>query len=327
MKIHVNNHYGKLRSCMVGGVDDRVLDTVESHKRKKLEHIFEKTHRQLDGIQKKLESMGVEVFRPKCFDNSKKLSTPYFNTIGHRVPLAPSDHFFILDNNIIEIASWSRESAFTGMHWRHVMRSAFNDGANWISMPMPLHNIDEVDNFDSDIPNLDPIIDAPSFYLHNDHVFVSSTGAGNELGIAWMKRQFPNHNWILMDAEKFVGHLDSHFNILRPGLIASHRDKTDFPEYFRDWDFVKVDSVSRPSELVDTRLQDDDQENTVLSVNSLSIDSKTIMVERTYEHNHNDFIPSLIKQGIMIEYVDFDFSHFFGHGLGCICTPLYREDE
>jgi len=327
MRIQLNNHYGRLRSCMVGGLDDRVLDSVEPHKRKKLEHIFAKTNKQLDGLQHKLESMDIEVFRPRCFDNSKKLVTPFFATAGHRVPLAPSDHFFISGNTIVEIASWSRESTFTGMHWRHVMRSGFQQGANWITMPTPLHDITEVDRLDSDIPNIDPIIDAPSFYLHNDHVFVSTVGAGNQLGVEWMKKQFPNKTWVLMDPEKFVGHLDSHFNILRPGLVASHRDKSDFPEYFKDWEFIKVDSVSRPSELLDTRLQDDDQENTVLSVNSLSIDSETILVERTYENNYNNFIPSLKKHGIKIEYVDFEFSHFFGHGLGCICAALHREDH
>lgn len=326
MKIKIHNHYEKLKSCMLGNVDFSVLSQMDEYKKTKLQVMLERAEVDLDKIQNKLETLGVKIFRPKSLNCDKKLVTPYFDTIGHRIPLNPADNFFVVDNTIIETASWTKEASFTGMYWRDIMRSALAEGNNWLTMPMPLHDVNEIDLMDQDIPNLDPIIDGPCLYIHDDYVFVSMVGASNDLGYEWMKNILPGKKFIEMDPTKFAGHLDCHFNILRPGVVATFHAKEDFPAYFDNWSFIQVDHVTQPTEFIDSRLQDDDQENSVLAVNSLSIDQSTILMTDTSKKLQKNFIQNLEQHNFDIEFVNFEHSHFFGSGLTCITLPLHRED-
>jgi len=325
MKVKVNNSYERLRSIMLGDIDFSVLDSVE-HRREKIEHIFYRTKEQLNDLQKHFEDIGIEVFRPECFDHGKQLITPYWESKGHRIPLTPRDCFLVIDDTIYETASWTPEAAFSTWNYRHVLRQAFNDGANWLPMPMPLHKIDEADELDNDIPNLDPIIDGPCLYLNNDNIFVCDKGAGNQRGVEWFKRQHPDKTFHILDSQHFQGHLDCHFNILREGLIATFHPKEHFPEYFANWDFVEVAPITNEHEFIDSKIQDDDAENTTLAVNSLSIDQNTIMMTDAHKKIQHPFIKALEKNKIDIDFVKFDFSHFYNHGLTCLTLELHRED-
>jgi len=327
MKVKILNNYEQLHSCMLGDIDFSVLDSITHNRKQKLEYIFEQAHDDLNVYQKQLESYGVSVYRPKSFNSGKPLATPYYETIGHRIPLSPSDSFFIVDNTIIETSCWTAENAFAGMYWRDVTRSAFNDGSQWIPMPMPLHDENEVDPLDADIPNLDPIIDGPCMYLHDDTVLVSTVGASNTQGVKWIQTIFPNKKFIMLDANKFKGHLDAHMNILRPGLIATYHPREDFPDYFKNWDFITVEPASEPNKFIDSKIQDDDTENTVLACNSLSINTDTVLVESSVKHLNNNFLVQLEQYKFNIDFVNFPLQHFFGHGLSCMTIPLYREDN
>lgn len=326
MKIRIHNHYEQMHSCMLGDIDFSVLNSVNKNKRDRLQFVFEQTYEDLNNYQKQLESYGIDVFRPRKLDSSKNLITPYYETIGHRIPINVSDSFFVVDNTIIETASWTPEAVFTGMYWRDVTRAAFKNGANWLPMPMPLHNKNEIDPLDNDIPNLDPIIDGPCFYLHNEIVLVSSRGANNQLGIEWIKRQFTDKKFIHLNPKIFIGHLDSHLNILRPGLIVTWHSPDDFPEYFKNWDFIIIEPLHPNGEFIDSRIQDDDHSNTVLMCNSLSINQNTILVETTAKYTNNTFLKELEKHKMNIEFVKYEWEHFFGQGLTCITKPLHRED-
>jgi len=326
MKIRIKNNYEQLHSCMLGDVDFSVLGSISKNKREKLKYILEQTQEDLNNYKTQLESYGVDVYRPKILDCSKPVVTPYYETIGHRIPLTPSDSFFINNNTIIETASWTPENVFIGMYWRDVTRQAFSNGANWLNMPPPLHAKNEIDPMDDEIPNFDPIIDGPCMYLHDDIILLSEQGAANQLGTEWMRRQFKDQTLIELNPKIFKGHLDSHLNILRPGLIVTWHSPDDFPEYFKNWEFIKVEPLHPKSEFIDSKIQDDDYSNTVLLCNSLSVNQDTILVETTAKYNNNTFLKELEKHKMNIEFVKFEWEHFFGNGLTCITLPLHRED-
>jgi len=217
--IKVNNTYDKLQEVVLGNLDKNILNLVSKEHYDKLEFIFDQTIEDLNTIQKIFESMDITVHRPKFWDCTQTLQTPFYSTRGHKVPLTPRDYFLVLGDTLIETTSWSDEAAFTGFYYRDLFVEKFKQGAGWISMPLATHNPEYIDDLDDVIPNHEPMIDAPNLTLYNDTIFVSDHGSNNKLGIDWIKRHFPNYNYIHLDNKHFIGHLDAHFNIVGPVMI------------------------------------------------------------------------------------------------------------
>ncbi len=329
--IKVNNSYDALKEVILGDLDLRILDIVDPEHRDKLEFIFQQTIEDLNQVQKILESMGVVVHRPQNWDITQTLTTPYYTIQGHKVPLTPRDYFLVLGDTIVETTSWCREASFTSFYFRDIITEKFKQGAGWVSMPFATHDPRHIDSMDDEIPNQEPMIDAPNMMLHDDKIFVSSHGSNNDLGVQWVKQQFSNYDYIEMDKKHFVGHLDAHFNIIAPGKIMTWHPREHFPDYFDKWDFIQLDRSydtlkSGVQKLLDGRVQDDDFANTVLSANSLSIDEKTIMMSDEYKDKDFEMIREIERNGIEIVWAPYKYQHFFNHGLTCVTLELVRDN-
>ena len=327
--VNISNQYNTLRECILGDVDVRLIDSINPSPawRKKLEHIFARTSSDFNKIQAVLEDRGIVVHRPKL-TSVGNFTTPFCNIQGGKIPLAPRDFFLISGNTIIETVNWQPEAMFMTYNYRDTMLDYFNGGSNWISMPLPRHDSTVVEG--EDIPNLDPIFDAPSAVLHNDDMFISTHGANNKLGEQWIRRTFAHKNIIAMPAEHFSGHLDSHFSILRDKLMMSFHPREHFPSYFDDWEMIGIDAAvdkerSASQTFVDGRLQDDDFDNTVLAVNMLSLDPNTVLACSHYKDNHI-MVDGLQQHGIEVVFVDFEYLHFFNNGITCILLDTVRDD-
>jgi len=330
--VNVTNTYGKIKEIILGSVDSSVIQYCNPIEQPKLEYIFSKTQEELNSIQKTLESLDIIVHRPVFFDSSKQSITPFWERHGHKIPLTPRDHFLVVGDTILETASWQPESFFMSFYFRDIMRECFENGAHWLSMPMPTYDPKLEDIIDDDIPEGDPIFDAPSIMLHNDVMFMSVKGANNKLGVRWMHRHFGDQFRIIeMDSEKFKGHLDAHINIIGDGKLMTWHPKEDLPEYLKSWDIIKVDThydraTSSEQVLVDNRIQDDDFLNTVLATNALVLDPTTILVEEVYKDKDIKLFKELERAGIDIVFVPYTYSHFFNHGLTCATLELVRDN-
>lgn len=329
--INVKNTYEKLREVIVGDLDRNILDIVNPDHYDKLSFIFDQTIEDLTELHKTLESLGITVHRPKTWDITKNLSTPYYDLKGHKVPFTPRDYFLTFGNTLIETTGWDKGASFSGFYYRDIFLEKFKQGSNWISMPFATHNPVHIQDIDDEVPNYEPMLDAPNLMLHDDTVFVSIHGSNNELGLEWIQRQFPEYNYIRMNKKHFTGHLDAHFNILSPGKILTWHPRDHFPDYFKDWDFIQIDQsvdlVKRAvQKLLDGRIQDDDFANTILSANSLSIDEHTIMMADDYKDIGSDMIREIESRGIEIVWIKYTFGHFFNHGLNCITLDLVRDN-
>jgi len=331
--IKVNNSYEKLREVVLGNLDKNILDLVKPEHYAKIEFIFDKTIEEFGQLEKVFNSLDVKVHRPnKDIDITKTFVTPFYEMEGHKVPYTPRDYFLVLGNTIIEVTSWCKEASFTSFWFRDIFLEKFNQGANWISMPLASHNSAAIDSMDDEIPNYEPMIDAPSLIVHDDVIFQSGYGSNNDLGSEWIKRHFPNYTYIELDRTQFVGHLDSHMNIVAPGKILTWHPREHFPEYFKSWDFIQLDGsidiLKRGTQkLLDGRIQDDDFANTILCANSLSIDQNTIMMADTYKDIGSKMIKEIEKRGIDIVWVPYSYQHFFNHGLTCVTLELLRSDD
>jgi N-dimethylarginine dimethylaminohydrolase len=324
----VYNTFDPVKEIILGDVDPNAIKIDDERKQKRIEFIFEKTKEELTVFQELLEARGIKVHRPTAFPNVP-IHTPYWSSHGTRIPLTPRDLFFVLGDTLIESAMCEQERLFETFYFRDIILQHFHKGSKWISMPMPRHDYRSVPNDDT-VPNLDPIMDAPSCLQYGKDVFVNIRGAGNTLGHSWLERTFGDkYTFHLIDQDNIIGHLDSQMAILRPGLLYTYHTRDMLPSFFKDWDIINFDptedkATSAKQELIDTRIQDSDFENTVLGINCLSLDRNTVVMWEHYKHN-KQITAQFEKHGIEIIFVPFTYSHFYNQGVTCLTLELERH--
>lgn len=328
--INSHNTFSPLKEIIIGDVDIGTIQLEDHRKQSRIEYIFQKTKDELTKFQYQLESKGIMVHRPSPMPNLE-IKTPYWTTTGTKIPLTPRDLFLILGNTIVESAMCEKERFFEPFYYRDIILQQFRAGAKWMSMPIPRHDYKNFEmDMDDDVPNQDPIMDAPSCLKYGKDVFVNTRGAGNRLGLEWLVSMFGDlYTFHEINNPKILGHLDSHFTILRPGLLLTHHDKNVLPDYFRNWDVINVvskkdKSKSMSQTAIDTRIQDFDFGNTVLVVNCLSLDTDTVVMWEHYK-SETDMLKQFEKHGIDIMFAPFTYSHFFNQGVTCLTLDLHRH--
>ena len=328
MTINCFNTFDTVKEIMLGDVDHNVLDFCDAAQRLRLNHIFNKTKKELDQIQKIFESRDIKVHRPVSINNTE-VCTPYWNSMGTKIPLTPRDIFLVMGNDIVETASWQKERMFETYYWRDLLIKQLQSGNRWHNMPLPRHDYKNIAvDFDDLVVEQDPILDSAAILKYGKDIFISGAGSHNELGRQWLQAMYPGFRYHQLDKNVFKGHLDSHLAILRPGLLLTYHKKENLPEYFKNWDIIYVNpeydkSLSLSQTLVDDKIQDDDFANTVLAVNTLSLDTNTVMMYGHYKNNQY-LLNQFNKYQIEIIFVDLTYSHFFNQGMTCLTNELDR---
>lgn len=326
--IESHNTFDPLTEIILGDVDTSLIKFEDSRKQKRIEYIFKQTKDELQNFQSVLESRKIKVYRPECIPNTE-IKTPYWSTLGTKIPLTPRDLFLVLGNTIVESATCEQERFFETFYYRDIMLQQFQKGSKWLSMPIPRHDYKSYVTDLDDIPNQDPIMDAPSCMKYGKDVFINTNGAGNKLGFEWFQSIFGDiYTFHEINCPEIVGHLDSQFTILRPGLLMTYHNKDILPDYFKDWEIINVNSSkdkthSASQIMIDSRIQDSDFENTVLVVNCLSLDRNTVVMWEHY-NTETELIKQFEKHGIEIIFVPFTYSHFFNQGVTCLTLDLNR---
>jgi len=327
---YVHNTFDPLEEIIIGDLDLDAIKLEDPRKQKRIEYIFKKTKEELENFQDILEARNIKVHRPTSIPNVP-IQTPYWSTHGTKIPLTPRDLYLVLGNTIIETAMCEQERFFETYYYRNIMLHKFQQGSKWMAMPVPRHNYKdyEIEMLD-DVPNQDPIMDAPSCLKYGKDVFVNTHGAGNRLGFEWMQSMFGDtYNFHEINQPHIIGHLDTQITLLRPGLLSTYHDRDSLPDYFKDWDIINLDPekdklISGSQDMIDSRIQDSDFENTVLVTNCLSIDRNTVVMWEHYK-NEKKMIKEFEKNNIEIVFVPFTYSHFFNQGVTCLTLDLHRH--
>lgn len=329
--IKVNNTYSQLKELILGKISYDFVKHLPEHKQKKIEYILKQTEDDLEEIQSILEKQNIKVLRPeRKIEYDREIKTPLWSEIGLRYPIAPRDIFLVVGDTIIETASTSRYRYFEHWAYKDLMIDYFKQGAKWIAMPSPILG-DESYDIDEDIytTNYEPLLEAAGVIQHDNDILVSTCVTSNSLGIQWLKNTLGNNYRYHEMSYKFPGHLDAHICIVRPGLIATYHKKEDFPEYFKDWEFIDLVStldreISRSQEFIHENLQDDDHLNTNLICNLLSINENKLLL---YDHHKDNkqLLDTFEKYDIEPIFVPFKYCHFFNQGITCITLETIRE--
>jgi len=190
-------------------------------------------------------------------------------------------------------------------------------------MPRPSYNINKTNEFE-DISNFEPYADSPSLMIVGDTIFVTEKYMVNQLGMDWLKREFPQFKFKVFKGTN--GHLDSYFAIVRPGLALTGIPKNKLPEEFRDWNIIDFDKEDyKDVSMISDYFQDDDYENTTLAVNVISIDPENIVMYKHAIDNNVEQIRKIEKQGVNVIPLELDVSRWLNTGLHCFCNALVRD--
>ena len=328
--ISIHNTFDPLKEVILGDVDMSMIALRDEKKQRKIKHVFQQTKEDFDKFQSLLHSHGVKVHRPSPMPITE-IKTPYWSLPGTKIPLSPRDLYLVLGDTVVESAMCEPVRFFETFYYRDIMIEQFRQGASWLAMPMVRHNYEDSD-WGPDgtlVPNNDPIMDAPSVMKYGQDLFVNTVGAGNQLGLEWLRKHFTQYTIHEMNNPMISGHLDSQLNILRPGLIMTPYDVSLLPEYFRDWDVIHVDtakdrSMSDSQQLVDSRVQDDDFVNSNLVVNCLSLDPDTVIMFDHYK-DQDRILGELDDRDIRVLFTPMTYSHFFNQGVTCLTLDLHRQ--
>ena len=327
--LNIYNTFDKVESILLGRVDKSLIKSRDPKHHKRLQEIFDQTEHELDVIKYVLEKKGIEVFRPTSSPRTE-ITTPYYKSASLTMPLTPRDTTLILGDTLIETSSWRKERIFGTYDYREIFLRLQAEGAKWITMPIPRHDYSSIEEDNDQVTNQDPIMDGAAVLRVGKDLFISNGGSHNQLGLTWLKTNFPQYRYHITD-KNFYGHMDAHICVLKPGLLYTNHHKDVLPEQFRSWEVIRTPydfdrkRISE-DELIDTVIQDDDRDNTVISTNCLVLDQNTIMMP-DYYRNEKSVLDQFNKHNIEIIFVPLTYQYFFGQGLTCMTQELRRNTD
>ena len=317
------DNFTKLEEVVLGSVNYSLLDVVEKKDRSFFESILNDQSEVLSQLKKIFKKFNVKVYRPNVFDHSKldhKLGTPFQPINYVYSSIAPYDNFLTLENSVIEMTSINPASFYDHVQYQHIWKEKFEQGSRWLSMPRPTYR----DIHTQELPNNEPYGDGPCFSLIGDKVYVTEQFCVNKMAVEWFQREFPKFKFKTFPGTK--GHLDSYFTVVRPGLILSGLSKSQFPSEFKSWTIIECGKENYDDiEYRNEALQDNDYENTTLSVNSLMIDENNIIVIDSMLDSHKTAMRELEKNKVNIIPLKYDVCRWTNQGIACITNPLCRK--
>ena len=317
MRIDCRNTYDPLRAVILGRILHHYLNAIpEGIARDKARLIFDETEEDFSDIETTLLKLGVRVHRPNVsefYQGSHMKGKLNEQLLRYRMPLSPRDNLLVLGNDVFETNSWQPEQRNTGIFYRdmYYRMLGLTTKGNWYVQPQ----------------SQECYFDAANVVKYNDFLFYTSKDTADFFGTQWFLRLAGTRYYTI--PTEFSGHLDTHFSILRPGLLMTHHPKDRLPEMLRDWDIIQVDpnvdkSLAGTQNFQSNLFQDDDVDNTVLGVNVVSINKDLVMM---YDHHKENkaLISQFEKHGIDLVFVPFRHCYYFNQGLSCVLLDVHRD--
>ena len=292
--------------------------------------LVDEAERQLDGLARLLEGLGIRVRRPDVFDHSQPVRTVDWEVAGGHACACPRDTLLVIGDEIIEAPMTQRARYYEFRAYRKLITEYFRGGARWTMAPKPrmtgdLYHKPSGEPFDFMkgplLTEVEPAFDAACFTRCGRDLFWRPDLVSNAFGAEWLRRHlgpdFRVHE-IRFD-EPLPTHIDTTLVPLRPGLMLTNPQRPCVDgglELFRQNGWNLVDApVSVRNGLAPSR----DVSNWI-SMNILMLDPNTAVVEEA-EKPMMELLRSL---GLDVVPCPFERVYAFGGGFHC-CTADVRR--
>ena len=325
----VNNEYDPLHKIILGSLfpTKEILEALNLQGKWKeaFANINDQALDELVAIESLLRSFNVEVIRPDLYPITSPhgLSSP---------PLAPRDWFFLYKDVCLlgNEAHQSNQSRVTSVPYSH-------------SYAIPTYDIyssDTLDKFDSSsLPR--PYFHTANVLRNDKDLFVSKNlgRCGNHLGFAWFQHFVETH-WTntkihIVDTEE---HLDASLFFVRPGLVLTTLQRSQLPNFFKDWQVITVERTDQRERIYREMLAYQwktlnpivaqrynhflqcNPDETMFSINALSINQNKVI----FPGEDKELFDELELLGIECLAVNMRALSFWDSGLHCCTSELDR---
>lgn len=282
----------------------------------------------LNNLSNTLVNLGVHVLRPDDIDNSKKFSTPNWETTGW-YQYCPRDLLLPLDNMVIECPSPMRSRYFETWSLRKRLMDAMLSGTKWIAAPKPrlLDSGYQLENLDNPtLLNEEIVFDAPNIVRLGGDLLYQISNSGNMNGYFWMQSTLGDKYKIhLCQGFYLYTHFDTTVIPLRPGLVLFNGDRLSpdfYPPIFKKWDKIFFPG----KEVIDIESSLDNGISPCskyIGLNLLSVNEELVIVDQ----NQTKLRKVIEEYGIETIGLPMRHSRTLGGGPHCVTLDLKRKGD
>jgi glycine amidinotransferase len=282
--------------------------------------------RQLDVFAETLEREGVTVVRPDPVDYEQSYATPSWESNGGLYCGMPRDLLIVVGDIIIESSMSWRCRYHEVDAYRSLIKSYFRRGARWLPGPRPQLSdelfspgceADEPGRFA--ITEFEPVFDAADFVRFGRDILVQRSHVTNASGIQWLQQAVGEDYTVrCIDVnDPHAMHIDATIVPLAPGKLLVNGERYIPSDLFDGWE---IREAPRPALPADWPMY---FSSSWLSMNLLSLDEETVVVERQEE----PLIDALTAWGIECIPVDFRHVYTFGGSFHCATLDVRRDGQ
>lgn len=279
--------------------------------------------RELDIFAEILTAEGIKVVRPDLLSHENGYSTPNWIVNGGLYAAMPRDLLMVVGDIIIEAPMAWRCRYHEVDAFRSLIKNYFKNGARWIPGPRPqlVDNLytDFHDNTGFAITEFEPVFDAADFVRFGRDIVVQKSHATNEFGISWLQSVIgSNYRVHCIDVDDpHAMHIDATIMPLAPGRLLVNPERFIPNDLFSEWEIIEAPTPSLPANWPMYF------SSSWLSMNVLSLDEKTVVVEK----QEQPLIDLLNKRGFKCIPVNFRHFYTFGGSFHCATLDVRRQGK
>lgn len=317
-----------------------------------LQTILRETREDLDNLSKMLENMGITVYRPKVLPFERGINIAGFVSKNPVAPIVPRDQYLVYGEKIVQTYTSMPDRWLESMAYYDIFRQKFQNGHEWVSMPPPLlENFPENTIWYSDGHNryhgamADRILwHTATMFKCGDALITNTYGPGNNLGLEWMCRQYPDARIIpnQNSIQKNMGHIDHGFFMTDDNTVFAENDYW-VPECLRTAgkEIVTLHSVVETPNLANydkvfretggkfsydylTKWMDEWRgyvQEVAFDFNILVVDEKNIFISNPQPRLQE----MMDKRGITCHVAPIRHNHFWDGGIHCLTLDVSRR--
>jgi len=254
-------------------------------------------------LKELLQKHGAEVLEPRNLKPEEKQLHPnngYANFFCR-------DPFFVIGDYVIE-------ASMRFLHRRHevwplrdlLWSLTLDTPCTYLAALFP-----EISSIDDLTLGIGPFIEGGDVLVLDKHILVGNSGfASNDLGIKWLRKLLSPKGYTVESVRLHpdILHLDCALGLVRGNLMVVCKEALldGIPTILKTWKSIEV------------TLEEAGQ----LATNGLPISSDLYLTDPEFEH----IGAQIEKEGVKVEYVDFQISRSFGGAFRCTTQALRRED-
>ena len=372
MTYSVYQHWDPLEVCAVGrSYSPEFYAYIENPKvREVFERIARETEEDFQKLITLLESFGVEIVRPDLSDNY----LDYLNLLTNKIsapPMCPRDYSIMLGEDFYYNCRPLRQELWDqlkGTSWPEKLPSKYDFVSlpNYLKDELITTNVDFFQLYPADSWNTlikktqtqlmsTPVsphlhyVNAAGYTRIGRDIYVGTEYSGQDLfdKAEWLTNNISQYRWHVVNTG---GHSDSTYCPVKPGLIVSLMDISEYATTFPGWEVVYLPSQSWfaitpfldlkeknggkwwvPGEELNDEFTNFVEEwmghwvgyveETVFDVNMLVIDEQNVVC-----NNYNkDVFDAFERHGITPHIINFRHRYFWDGGLHCITSDISRR--